>query len=376
MPTEPASSQYSYLQKARTKLQQIPLSALLLRAGQWISQRKRSLSIALAATLLLLFTLGKPRLVTLQGNTLGVPYRIQYLDRWGRNHQEAIETLLFKLAQALDPTLPDTELARFNAHDCTDFDFSSPFLYTVLAKSKEIYQQTQGAFDPTVQPLVQAWAENKDHTPVPASRLQEYVSLDYIVANAQRGKKLKEGVQLDFRGILKGHAADVVTEFLKGHGIQHLQVTLDSEAIAHGQPGKHRYWQRAIQPQVAILADIEQEINLNLVNQAVAITDSSKQDKESPHNPIIDPTTGCPAQNTLLAAVVIAPDGSTADAYATAMMARGLAFAQTLLDQQKQLDAFLIYKGKDGTPTFYTSPNLHMEQAEHTITLRPAQAPS
>ncbi|MEL6413057.1 MAG: FAD:protein FMN transferase [Bacteroidota bacterium] len=326
--------------------------------------------------LLLTLALGRTRLVIFQGEILGMPYHIQYLDRWGHNYQAEIETLLTELVHALDPSLPGAEIAQFNAHGCTDFDFTSPFLYAVLAKSKAVYQQTQGAYDPTVLPLVQAWATYTTSEAIPMHRLRALVSLDYVVANAQRGKKLKEGVQLDFRGILKGHAIDVVADFLKGRGIAHFQVTLASETIAQGQPSKRQCWQQAIHPQVAALAAMAWEVKLDLANQAVAISDASQQAGAYSQRPIIDPTTGQPAQNNLLAAVVIAPDGSTADAYATAMMARGLDFAQTLLEQQTALAAFLIYRGEDGALAFYASPNLTMQQTAETITLQPALEPS
>ncbi|MEL6153152.1 MAG: FAD:protein FMN transferase, partial [Bacteroidota bacterium] len=275
MPIVPGTSQSSLLQVASKKLHQISLSALLSRGKQWLSQRKKRLGITLLVALLLTLTLGRTRLVIFQGEILGMPYHIQYLDRWGHNYQAEIETLLTELVYALDPSLPDAEIAQFNAHGCTDFDFTSPFLYAVLAKSKTVHQQTQGAYDPTVLPLVQAWAAYTTSEAIPMHRLRALVSLDYVVANAQRGKKLKEGVQLDFRGMLKGHAIDVVANFLKGRGVAHFQVTLDSETIAQGQPSKRQCWQQAIHPQVAALAAMAWEVKLDLANQAVAISDAS-----------------------------------------------------------------------------------------------------
>ncbi|HAN49526.1 MAG TPA: hypothetical protein DCQ08_00540, partial [Amoebophilaceae bacterium] len=99
---------------------------------------------------------------------------------------------------------------------------------------------------------------------------------------------------------------------------------------------------------------------------------------KNPSHPscIIDPSTGYPAQHTLLAAVVVSKDCGTADAYATAMMVRGLAFAQELLAQQEDLAAFLIYENDHGSPDFYASPSLHMRKNSHTITLQPVQESS
>jgi thiamine biosynthesis lipoprotein len=108
------------------------------------------------------------------------------------------------------------------------------------------------------------------------------------------------------------------------------------------------------------------------VNKAVAVS-SKKRKNPSNSGCIIDPSTGYPAQHTLLAAVVVSKDCRTADAYATAMMVRGLAFSKELLAQQEDLAAFLIYEDDHGAPVFYASPSLHMRKNNHTISLHPAQ---
>ena len=317
--------------------------------------------------------------MTLQGEAMHASYHIQYLDRWGRNYQQEVDALLVRLHQALSASSPDSELSKFNEHDCSAFYFESPFFYPVFAKSKEVYRNTAGAFDPTILPLANAWKGSASDTINPDSSVSidslcEYVSLDYVVANGQRIKKLKEGVKLDFSGVLEGYAVDQIAELLRTHGIEHMWIALGSEAMAHGKPSKHNAWHMAIHPHVASLVDVEWQITMELENRAVAI--SSKQGKKSSHqNPIIDPATGYPAQHTLLAAVVMSQDCKTADAYATAMMVRGLSFARELLAQQKDLAALLIYEDDHGTPTFYASPSLHMQRDDYAITVKPAQEP-
>ncbi len=131
----------------------------------------------------------------------------------------------------------------------------------------------------------------------------------------------------------------------------------------------------AIHPHVASLVGADLQMIIELVDQAVAI--SSKKRQPLLNKPcIIDPVTGHPAQHTLLAAAVVSKDCSTADACATAMMVRGLAFAQELLAQEKGLSAFLIYEDDHGMPAFYTSSSLHMRQKDHAITLQHSQKPS
>ena len=367
------------LQKIKTWVRKIPVSQILPQWSGRLKHKKWILVLVLSGGIVIKLILGRPSMVTLQGETMHTPYRIQYVDRWGRNYQEEIDALLVRLHHALSTSLPDSELSRFNEHDCSEFYFESPFFYPVFAKSKEVYRNTAGAFDPTILPLVNAWegspAAISYSDSLQVNTLREYVSLDYVVANAQRIKKLKEGVKLDFRSILKGYAADQIADLLRTYGIEHMWIALGSEAVTYGKPSKNNAWQMAIHPHVASLVDAELQITIELVNKAVAV--SSKKGK-NPSNSgcIIDPSTGCPAQHTLLAAVVVSQDCGTADAYATAMMVRGLAFSQELLAQQEDLAAFLIYEDDHGAPVFYASPSLHMRQSNHTITLQIAQKSS
>ncbi len=367
------------LQKIKTQVLQISVAESLTQWGRWLEQKKYVLALVLLGGIVLKFTLGRPSMVTLQGETMCMPYRIQYLDRWGRNYQQEIDALLVRLHQSLSTSLPDSELSRFNEHDCSAFYFESPFFYPVFSKSKEVFRNTAGAFDPTILPLVHAWKDRSAHTTDPdrlsINALREYIGLDYVVANVQRIKKLKEGVKLDFGGILQGYAVDKIADLLRAHGIEHMWIALGSKAMAYGKPDQRNAWHMAIHPQVAPLIDTELHITMELVDEAVAI--SSKKEGKTIHQArIIDPSTGYPAQHTLLAAAVVSKDCRTADAYATAMMVRGLAFAQELLAQQKDLAAFLIYEDDHGAPAFYASPSLHMQQKEHVIILRSTQEPS
>ena len=352
------------LQQLKKKFYQIPVAKILIHGGKWVQQKKGILVLILLGGIAFKFILGRPSVVTLQGETMRTPYHIQYVDRWGRNYQQEIDALLVHLHASLSNTLADSELSRFNKHDCSVFYFEAPFFYPMLTKSKEIYRNTAGAFDPTILPLVNALEGIADATDgldtLQVNALREYVSLDYVVANAQRIKKLKEGVQLDFKGILKGYAVDQIVDLLHTRGIENMRIELGSKTVAHGQPRGSNVWYASIHPHVVPLIGDELQITLELMNKAVAI---SSRKKLSNRGCLIDPASGCPARHRLLAAVVVSKDCSTADAYATAMMVRGLAFAQELLAKEEGIAAFLIYEDERGAPAFYASPRLHSKKS-------------
>ena len=364
-----------FLHYVQKYLQQVPSKQVRLHMKRW---HKKYL---LLSGLFLLVLIGlrhacRPRVVTLQGEAMGTHYCIKYLARWGRSYQAEVEALLTHLHQALSLSLPDSELSRFNAHDCSTFYFASPAFYPVFAKSKEVYRNTAGAFDPTILPLVEAWEECKTEAIDRDSRQVHqrcaYVSLDYVVANEQRIKKLKEGVKLDFRGILKGYAVDEIAALLRNHGVERAWISLGSETVAVGKPSKGKFWDTALHPHLSTLVGDNLQITLELVDRAVAISGLQAKGSSSP-GCIVDPATGDRAHHTLLAAAVVAQDCMAADAYATAMMVRGLVYVQELLAKETALAAFLVYEDEDGVPAFYASPGLHMQQNGRSITLRLAQ---
>src|SRR5690606_26119352 len=93
--------------------------------------------------------------VTLTGKTMGTSYRVVYLDENRRNLQASVDSLLVVFNQSLSTYIPESEISQLNRGDTLTFRL--PFMLPVLEKSREIYGTTQGAFDPTVGPLVNAW---------------------------------------------------------------------------------------------------------------------------------------------------------------------------------------------------------------------------
>ncbi len=343
--------------------------------AEWLKKYQLFLGLFLLVIIAFRLYLEKPRVVTLQGESMGTRYCIQYLDKWSRNYQEEIEALLDQIQQALSVFLPSSEVSRFNEWGCEEFYFNSPFFYPVFSKSKEVYHNTSGAFDPTILPLANAWEDNMDNVEKLDSsyidKLRECVSLDYVVANEHRIKKLKEGVRLDFRGMLKGYAADQLATLLSTHGIKHAWIALENKVVAAGMPNKHRLWHTALHPYLPAIGDLE--ITIELADRALAIS-SIKEEESFNFACIIDPVVGYPVRHDLLAAVVLAQDCVTAEAYAMAMMVRGLNYAQELLEKQPELVAFLVYKDSKGATAFYTSSGLRMEQKAHEIKLQLVQS--
>ncbi len=295
-------------------------------------------------------------LITFRGQTMGTVYTIKYLDEQQRHLKQGVDSLLEVFNQSVNHYLPDSEISQFNRQDT--LYFTLPYFYPVLERSQEIYKKTNGAFDPTVAPLVNAWGFGPDttRTPSPAKidSLLQYVGLDKVRFTRQYVTKTKQGVALNFSAIAKGYGVDVVADYLTAHGIQDLMVEIGGEVVARGVNEKGDVWRIGInnpeQP-----GDLTTALALN--NRAIATSGDYlnfyvKDGKRYAHT--IDPKTGFPVAHTALSVSVLADDCMTADGYATAFMVLGVAKAKEILQQNPSLDAYIIYDDNGEDKVFVT----------------------
>jgi thiamine biosynthesis lipoprotein len=357
------------IQKLLSRLRMVSLEKVLSLLVRWLKKGKWLLLLLVCLLILQLFR-SRPRVVTLQGYAMDKPYSIQYEGKWANNYQPAIDSLLADLAQAVALDDEDSVVKKFNQQGCEAFPLENPFLYPLLEKSKEVYKRTKGIFDPTIAPLVELWkkqlAVHEEPSEYEIDALLEYVSLDYVVVNKNRIKRLKEGVKIDVGGLVYGYAVDTVAGFLKYQGVKDLLVKIGDEAIAYGKQAKNKDWQ------VSETFTVKQDtiapitITINLGNKAISVARKNGYWMESSDQTslLIDPQTGYPPQNTLLAVIVLAQDCISADAYTTAIMTKDLTFAQELLKENKDIEAFLIYQDHADPIEFYTSDGLVMDKSE------------
>src|SRR5687767_2484108 len=95
--------------------------------------------------------------VVIEGQTMGTTYRIIYFDEpQRRNFKYSVDSLLGKVNKAINTYDPGSEISKFNASE-KGVSLALPHLYDILKKAQKIFKASEGAFDPTVMPLVNAW---------------------------------------------------------------------------------------------------------------------------------------------------------------------------------------------------------------------------
>jgi len=236
---------------------------------------------------------------------------------------------------ALSDWLVDGELARLEASATAAPVEVSEDLFSCLSRSLEIARASDGAFDPTLGRLTRLWrqARRTGVAPTPAqieaarARIGwQHVELD---PSSRTVRLALAGLQLDLGGIGKGWGADRALETLAEHGVERALVGLAGDHVLGAAPPGAEGWR--------LLAGTRagNQRELVLAHRAVATSGDTEQFFELEgrrHSHILDPRTGLGVVERPLVTVV-APDGATADALASAVSVVGPSNASALLQR-------------------------------------------
>jgi len=299
----------------------------------------------------------------LEGQALGTIFHITYQDV-STISEKQIDSLIFLVNKSMSTYLPNSDISKINKGDTTVI--IDDMFFEVFKKSEKIFKETNGAFDPTVGILVNAWGfgpekELNDLDKKQIDSLLVFVGFENIkVMNHKIHKKYAE-TYLDFNANAKGYAVDVIGRFLELKSINNYLVEIGGEIRARGLNGKNKPWKIAIEkPNFDGSRSFQTAIELN--NEAIATSGNyrkfkidAKTGKKYAHT--IDTKTGYPSKSNLLSASVISKlDCADVDAYATALMSMGFDKSKVFLEKHLELKAFLIYSNEnDEIKTFATS---------------------
>ena len=228
---------------------------------------------------------------------------------------------------------------------------------TVYSLAQNVSEETDGAFDITVAPLVNAWGfgfkTGNPPTRQSIDSLRAIVGYEKISLKGHKIVKKDPRVMLDCSAIAKGYGCDVVAAMLRRKGVENYMVEIGGEVVAHGISEKRLPWKIGVTKPTDDSINVNTEIQavLNVKDMAMATSGNYrnfyyKNGKKYAHT--IDPATGMPVQHSILSATVLTRTCAEADAYATSFMVMGMEKAQKVLEKKPELMAYLIYTDKDG----------------------------
>lgn len=298
-----------------------------------------------------------------EGFIFGTIYHITYHS--DTNLKKEIEAELKKVDQSLSPFNKTSVISKVNRNENPVID---PMFKEVFLLAENISNETHGAFDITVAPLVNEWGFGFKKGVEPTRQVID--SLKYIVGYQKVKLTPKNYVQkqdprimLDCSAIAKGYGCDVVARLLRKNGINDYMIEIGGEIVTYGNSEKRVPWRIGVNKPTDDSLNTSQELQtiLNVTDIAMATSGNYrnfyyKNGKKYAHT--IDPKTGYPVQHNILSATVLAKNCATADAYATSFMVLGLEGAQKILQQHPELMAYLIYADKDGKNQTWYSPSL------------------
>ena len=296
------------------------------------------------------------------GFIFGTVYNITY--QYDKSLKADIEAELKKVDGSLSPFNKHSIITKINRNEDVTVD---KMFADVFNLARQISTETDGAFDITVAPLVNAWGFGFKNDTQPTRHaidsLKQFTGYMKVSLDGMKVSKKDPRMMLDCSAIAKGYACDVVAEYLRRRGIENFMVEIGGEIVTLGINEKRLPWKIGVTKPVDDSLNTNQELQtvLNVTNKAMATSGNYrnfyyKNGKKYAHT--IDPVTGYPVQHNILSATVIADNCATADAYATAFMVMGLDKAKAVLGRHPELMAYFIYSDKNGNNAVWFSPTM------------------
>ncbi|MFN3874676.1 MAG: FAD:protein FMN transferase [Flavobacteriales bacterium] len=304
---------------------------------------------------------GKPDWITLHGKAQGTTFTIKYLDSLERDLSAPVDSLFTVIDRSLSLWDSTSTVTRFNAA-MDSLATGDRHFHVVLALSRQQWNATDGAFDPTVLPLVRAWGLGRkgqaELDTASVHGLMRCVGMPRIripdswesAGGPPVFRKSDPCVQFDPNGIAQGYTVDMLALLQQQRGIERYMVEVGGEVRARGANDRGEAWTIQIDKPIAGAVHVTQVV-VPLRDRSLATSGNYRKFIEidgKRYGHTIDPRTGRPAMNALLSASVIADDCATADALSTALMVMGPEEAMAWLARHREVEAYLIADDSKG----------------------------
>jgi len=300
-------------------------------------------------------------LVINSGKTQGTFYHIKYLSDQGENYQEEVDSLLFLVDNSLSTYNKSSLITRINSGEevVTDSLFR-----TVFRSAKEVFTSSNGLFDCSIAPLVNAWgfgfSEKQKMDTNRVSNLLKIVGFEKIYLQNDSIIKPKR-MLIDFNSIAQGYTVDLIAYLFDQKGIANYLIEVGGEIRSKGINADGNLWRIGVdKPTESIDSKDRFQFILELNNKSLATSGNYRKfymENGIKYSHVINPKTGFPAKNKLLSVTVVHNDCITADAYATAFMVMGLQISKKFLSQRKDLEVYFIYRNQKGELVNYVTEN-------------------
>lgn len=301
------------------------------------------------------------------GFIFGTTYNITY--QYSDDLNDDIIKVLNEVDASLSPFNDTSIITKINNNVGVKVN---PMFKEVFQKAMEVSKATNGAFDITVAPLVNAWGFGfKASDEVERERidsLKQFIGYEKVKLVDDKIVKSDARVMLDCSAIAKGYGTDAVAHLLSSKGIDNYMVEIGGEVVTKGKNARQQSWHVgvAMPTDDSLCVDNELQTVLSLSNVSLATSGNYRNfyydgNRKLAHT--IDPKTGYPVQHSLLSATVLAPTCAEADAYATSFMVMGVDKAKEIIKKNGHLFVYFIYSDEMGkNKVWHNLPKRFLEQ--------------
>ncbi len=321
-------------------------------------------SAALAFSVAVLLAACSPRQVEyhLRGETMGTFYNVKFPTTKGPGYadevQSRIDELLKQVNARFSTYIDDSLICRFNANRSTEPFVCDAEFVRVLRESLRIARWTDGAYDPTILPLVRAYGfgpHSEHHEPGAEELAAARAAVDWKqveIVDDTHVRKLAPDIELDLSSIAKGAGVDRVGDLLDQLGLPDHMVEIGGEVVCGGEKEPGVSWRIGIvKPGGGSGEPIQEEVELT--DRALATSGDYRNFFESNGHRVhhvIDPRTGHSTDNGVVSVSVFAPTCTLADGLATALMVVGPDAAAGVLAHPEVHGVEVLYllRGPDG----------------------------
>lgn len=302
------------------------------------------------------------------GKTMGTTYHVTFYSTSlsGTAFAEilkGIEKRLKDVNRAMSTWDPESEISRFNRENFP-LKLNADFKY-VMETSFEVIELSQGAFDPTIMPAVNAWGfgyeKRQKNTPTDQklASLREYVGHKHIELQGDTLLKSHPETEIDLSAIAKGFGVDAISEYLEEKNIISYFVEIGGEVRVKGTKPGEVLWSLGVES--PNLKDPKLQKIFKLQNISIATSGDyrnfyEKEGKRFSHT--LDPRTLKPITHNLASVTILAPNCTLADGIATAVMVMGAEKGMALINKDPRLEGLLVIKDANSGFKEIASKNL------------------
>ncbi len=310
-----------------------------------------------------------PTYQKIEGKTMGTSYHITYQvpkDIKQETIQQEIDKRLVAFNDSLSTYQDNSTITTFNnAPANQQIEIDKDFI-KVVEDSKKVYAQSQGAFDPTIKPILELWGFSKTMfvdklqsppTPKEIEQSKKLIGFDKIQLTDDKLAKTQDGVQIDFSAIAKGYGVDVIADILHSkYKINNYMVEIGGEVATSGVNPKGKGWQIAIDAPILhsgitdrkLIATIQQPTDNKQQGSMHLATSGNYRNSivfdNVRYSHTIDPSTAKPIVNGASSVTVADDTVALADAWATAFTAMPYEKALKMANDLDKAVMFIVLK--------------------------------